>query len=72
MSKFWRIGSKGDTLAYTVAAPNWETANAIVERLVGPQNPSNRTIKELPSMPPGYKLSGSPPCLLEEDPEAEE
>lgn len=71
MSKFFKIGSKQDTLAYYVAAPNRETAISIVEKWTGPQNPNNRLVQELPAPPEGYKLTGQIPCLLEEDPDYE-
>lgn len=69
MSKIWKVGSKQDTLFYVAAAPNWETAAKLVESMTGPMNPNQRVIQELPEAPPGYKLSGQIPCLMEEDPD---
>lgn len=71
MSKFWKIGSRVDTLSYYAAAPNRETAVKLVERMTGPMNPNAVIAKELQDPPEGYKLSGTIPCLMEEDPEYE-
>jgi len=71
MSKIFKVGSKQDTLAYYVAAPNRETAIHLVEKWTGPQNPAVRVVVELPAPPDGYKLTGAIPCLLEEDPDYE-
>lgn len=69
MSKFWKIGSKQDSLFYYAAAPNRETAVALVEKMTGPMNPNQRVVQELPDKPDGYLLTEDIPCLLEEDPE---
>lgn len=69
--KFFRIGSKVDSLSYYVAALNRDQAIATVERITGPQNPNQRVVTELSQMPDGYKLSEAVPCILEEDPEWE-
>jgi hypothetical protein len=72
MSKFWKIGSRQDSLFYYAYAPNRETAIKLAEAFTGPMNPNNRVTVELPAMPAGYKLGGQVPCILEEDPESEE
>lgn len=54
MSKYWKYGSRDDSLAYYVMAPNREMATKVVEDLVGPQNPSRRLVTELPGCPDGY------------------
>ena len=69
MSKIFKVGSKQDTLVYYAAAPNREMAIHLVEQWTGPMNPSNRVVVEVPVPPPGYKLTGQIPCLMEEDPE---
>ena len=69
MSKFFQVGSRQDSLSYIAAAPNRETAIKLVEAMTGPMNPAAVLCKELSTYPPGYKLTGQIPCLMEEDPE---
>jgi len=69
VSKIFKVGSKADSLFYYVAAPNRDTAIHLVEKMTGPQNPSQRVVVELLERPPGYLQSDLPPCILEEDPE---
>lgn len=69
MSKFFKVGSKDDSLFYYVAAANRDTAIHTAEKLSGPMNPNRRVVTELPEMPKGYLLGDQLPCILEEDPE---
>lgn len=69
MSKFWKIGSKDDSLYYYAAAPNRDMAIKVVTDMVGPLK--HGTIFELGGLPDGYMLDGQIPCLVVEDPEYE-
>lgn len=71
MSKFWKVTSPPNELAYYASAPNKETAVKLVEGMTGPMNPNSVVLKELTELPPGYMLSGPIPCLLDEDPDYE-
>jgi hypothetical protein len=64
--KFWKIGSREDTLGFYACADTSEQAVSLVEALIGPQNPARRVVRQLPECPKGYRLSGLEPCLLEE------
>lgn len=64
MTRFWKVGSRDDTLAYYVLAPNKEMAAKVVEDLIGPQNPSRRLITELPACPEGLTVEGDQPQIL--------
>jgi len=69
MSKFFKIGTLEDTLQLYAAAPDRNTAIRLAEALTGPMNPSRVKVAEIPAPPPGYKLTGQIPCLMEEDPD---
>lgn len=64
MSKFWNVGNRDDTLAYSVMAPNREMAIKVVEDLMGPMNPSRRVVTELPELPEGLQAVGDAPQIL--------
>lgn len=67
MSKFWQVGNRDDTLAYSVMAPNREMAIKVVEDLMGPINPSRRVVAELPECPEGFSAVGDEPQILTEE-----
>jgi len=72
MIKYWKIGSRSDELSYFVAAPTRDAAVAVVEKLMGPQNPSQRLVQELPGAPRGFVIpEDEQPALLQEDPDAD-
>ena len=65
--KYWQVGNRDDTLAYSVMAPNREMAIKVVEDLMGPMNPSRRVVTELPEHPEGYVAIGDEPQILTEE-----
>jgi hypothetical protein len=68
MSKYFKVGSRDDDLAYFVIAPDRGTAIKVVEEFTGPIKPSLLKITELPGCPEGYIVSGGnvPQILTEE------
>jgi hypothetical protein len=63
--KYWQIRSKADELSYYAYAPNEMAAIKAVETLMGPQNPSNRIVRELAGCPEGYQHASDESQLLE-------
>ena len=63
--KYWQIRSKADELSYYAYAPTEAAAIKAVETLMGPQNPAQRIVRELPGCPEGFQHSGDESQLLE-------
>jgi len=73
MTKYWKVGTKEDSLFYYAVAPNRNVAIRLVEQIVGPFNPSRVLCTELPQAPRGYKVTGdASQSVMDEDPDSEE
>jgi hypothetical protein len=67
MSKYWSIRSRVDALPFYAFAPSKEAAVRVVEALMGPMNPSHRTVAALAECPEGYRATSSEPHILDPD-----
>jgi|GEM_PF-2235637 len=73
MIKYWKVGTKDDTISYYAVAPNRNVAIRLVEQISGPFNPSRVLCTELPQAPRGYKITGDvSQSVLDEDPDSED
>jgi hypothetical protein len=70
--KYWKVGTKEDSLFYYAVAPNRNVAIRLVEQIVGPFNPSRVLCTELPQAPKGYLQNPATQYVMEEDPDSEE